>query len=92
MRGVFEEIKIEISGKSYTAKGEVTHVRYDPTVINHRVIIIDNDESIYPELNSFINDELYDINDIQNQNTFTGRYRYVGSNYKHHIFEDTKIV
>lgn len=92
MRGVFEPIKIEINGKSYDAEGEVAFVTFNPTVIHHRIIVINNDESLHPELASFIRDSFYDVKDLSFPCTYDGRYRYVGSNYKHHIFDDTVIA
>lgn len=92
MRGEFVPINIEINGKNYNAQGEAAYVKFSPTVIHHRVIVIDNDEVLHPELTSFNRDGFYDVKDLATPFTFDGSYRYVGSNYKHHIFDDTKIT
>jgi len=92
MRGEFEPIKIEIHGKSYDAEGEVAFVKFSATVIHHRIIVINNDESLHPELASFKRDSFYDVKDLSAPFTYDGRYRYVGSNYKYHIFDDTIIA
>jgi hypothetical protein len=88
MRGVFEPAIVEINGKQYDVKAEVSYDVANPKILNRRKIVIPNDDSVHPELSNL---ELYSVHIVTEMNfpfTLSGEYRYMGNNVNQHIFED----